>query len=349
MRKIFKLSYEYILFYLQLLFIALFVLVLLAYNLDIAEKSFLERRMFSENVRGMWLGDPRVDTDVAFEFPEIPNADYMLYKNLDDSFDITRAIWGTSDVFGLSSFIDEGRFFNTDDYASNVQAVVVGSDMVFRSFEENGKRYLHYDGRLFEVIGVFCETGTVLDRTIYVNLRSILETHEHLALYYIDARDEDTVSRVVSEFQQNAEGKYKIMLQEYESSVHYGGIGGVNHTMLLTAVIAAVLNLLITVIFFVTHKKHKVAVQKLYGMTSKNLAWSYGKSIAVIITASFISVVLVIVGLSQYMGGFFTLEKLAVYHFMIMGGGLIALGMAVVFFIVKLARKVNISDTLKGR
>jgi hypothetical protein len=131
--------------------------------------------------------------------------------------------------------------------------------------------------------------------------------------------------------------------------VHYGGIGGVNHTMLLTAVIAAILNLLITVIFFVTHKKYKVAVQKLYGMTSRNLMWHYGRIIFTIMLLSFVSVVLVIVGLSQYMGDFFTLEKLAAGHFMIMGGGLIALGISVVFFIVRLARKVNISDTLKGR
>jgi hypothetical protein len=49
------------------------------------------------------------------------------------------------------------------------------------------------------------------------------------------------------------------------------------------------------------------------------------------------------------MGSFFALDKLALYHFMIMGGGLIFVGIAVVFFIVKLARRVNISDTLKGR
>ena len=349
MRRIFKLPYEYILFYLQIFFIALFVLVLLAYNLDIAEKNFLERRMLSENVSGIWLGDPRVDNEVTFEFPEVPGAEYMIYKHLDDSFDITRAIWGTNDVFGLSSYIGEGRFFNVSDYTSNSQTVVVGSSLAFRVFTENNKQYLHYDGRLFEVIGMFRETGTVLDRTMYINLRSILDTHEHLALYYIDALDVDTVNRVISGFQQNAGDKHQILLQEYESSVHYGGIGGVNHTMLLTAVSAAILNLLITVIFFVTHKKYKVAIQKLYGKTSKNLAWSYGKSIAATITASFISVVFVILGLSQYMGSFFALDKLAVYHFILMGGGLIVMGIAVVFFIVRLAQRVNISDTLKGR
>jgi hypothetical protein len=349
MRKIFRLPYEYILFYLQILFIALFVLVLLAYNLDIAEKNFLERRMFSENVQGMWLGDPRVDNDVTFVFPEMPNMEFMVYKHLDDSFDITRAIWGTSDVFGLSSYIDEGWFFNASDYANNTPSVVVGSNMSFRTFTENDKQYLPYDGRLFEVIGVFRETGTVLDRTMYINLRSILDTHEHMALYYIDARDAGTVSRIISEFERNAGGKHQIMLQEYHSPVHYGGVGGVNHTMLLTAVTAAILNLLITVIFFVTHKKYKVAVQKLYGKTTKNLARSYGKHLASIITASFLSVVLIIFGLSQYMGSFFALDKLALYHFIIMGIGLIVIGIAVVFFIVRLAQRVNISDTLKGR
>jgi hypothetical protein len=349
MQRIFKFFYEYILFYFQIVFIALFVLVLLAYNLDITAKDFLERRMFSENIQGMWLGDPRFDNDVVFQFPEVPNVEFMIYKHLDDSFDITRGIWGTNDVFGFASYINEGRFFGAYDYATNSQTVVVGANMVFRTFTEDGKRYLHYDGRLFEVIGIFRETGTVLDRVMYFNLQSILQTHEHMALYYIDAREADTVSRVVSKFQQNTEGKFQILLHEYESPMHYGGIGGVNHTLLLTAVMAAILNLLITVIFFVTFKKYKVAVQKLYGMTSKDLAWNYGKKIAAIVIASFFSVVFVIFGLSQYMGSFFTLDRLTVYHFMIMGVGLIVLGIAVVFFIVGLARRVNISDTLKGR
>jgi hypothetical protein len=225
----------------------------------------------------------------------------------------------------------------------------VGAGSAFRTFTEDGKRYLHYDGRLFEVIGVFRETGTVLDRTVYINLKSILETHEHMAIYFIDARDAVTVSKVVSDFQRNAEGKHQIMLHEYESPVHYGGIGGVNHTLLLTAVIAAILNLFITVIFFVTLKKYKVAVQKLYGMTSWDLFWGYGKSISAVLGASFLSVLFIILGLSQYMGSFFTLDRLAVYHFVMTGGCLIALGAAVVFFIVRLAKRVDVSGTLKGR
>jgi len=49
------------------------------------------------------------------------------------------------------------------------------------------------------------------------------------------------------------------------------------------------------------------------------------------------------------MGAFFMLDKLSNYHFIFMGGILILISVATVYFIVKLAGRVNISDTLKGR
>jgi hypothetical protein len=349
MKKLFKLSYEYILLFLQILFIALFVLVLLAYNLDIAEKNFLESRMFSENVQGIQLGDKRVDKDVTVEIPEINNSEFMMYKNLVDSGEIVRGVYGTGDIFGFSSYISEGRFFNADDYAKQTRAVVIGPGILPRTTRENGKRYFPYDQRMYEVVGVFSSTDTVLDNAVYINLTSLLGTENNMALYYVDALNPDTVNKVLSELQAYAEGKYISAFVKYEPNVEYFGLTRTLDALLIFAVLAAVFNLLITIISFVTHKKYKVAVQKLYGMTSRNLAWNYGRSIFAIIAASFISVILVIVGTSRHMGALFTLDKLAGYHYGIMGGILILLWVAMVYFIVKLAGKVNISDTLKGR
>jgi len=352
MKKMFKLHYEYILFFLQLMFIALFVLVLLAYNLDITAKDFLESRMMSENVRGIWLGDPRVDKneDVTAIIPEVPNTDFMMYKRIAEGFETIRGVYGTSDVFGLSAYIKEGRFFTSRDYKDKNDTVVVGSNVLPRTIEDNGKFYLPYDGRMFEVLGVFKETCSPLDNTVYINLTSLLETMTHLALYYIDAKDSGTVAKVLTELQKHADANnFQTMYDEYDSGTFHPGLGRGNHTMLVSAVAAAVFNLLITVIFFVTHKKYKVAVQKLYGMTNRDLIWTYGKSIFAIVTAAFAAVVAIILGLSRYMGTFFAMEMLAVYHYAIMGVSLVLLGTATVLFIVSLAQRVNISDTLKGR
>ena len=352
MISLIKPQYGYILFFLQLFFIALFVLVLLAHNLDITAKSFLENRMMSDNARGIWMGDPRVDRDegVVAVIPDIPNTEYMMYKHLQEGFEIMRGVYGTSDVFGFASYIGEGRFFESGDYAAKSDTVVVGSKAMPRTIEENGRCYLPYDGRLFEVLGVFSETGTPLDDTVYINLTSLLETMSHLALYYVDAKDSAALDRVIAEMQRHAAvNNFNTMHAEYESTVMNAGLGRGTHTMLLSAVTAAAFNLFITVIFFVTQKKYKVAVQKLYGMTQRDLMLSYGKSIFAVITAAFVSVVLVLAFLSQYMGAFFAMEMLAAYHYALTAAILTILGCAAVFFIVKLAQGVNISDTLKGR
>jgi hypothetical protein len=202
---------------------------------------------------------------------------------------------------------------------------------------------------MYEVIGVFSGTDTVLDNAVYINLTSLLKTEDNMALYYVDALNSDAVNKVLSELQEYAEGKYIATSIKYEPSTIYIGLTRTLDALLIFAVLAAVFNLLITTIFFVTHKKYKVAVQKLYGMTNRNLVWNYGRSVFIIMAVSNLSVILVIAGLSRHMGTLFTLDKLADYHYIIMGGILILLGIAMVCFIVKLAGKVNISDTLKGR
>ena len=344
-----KMSYEYILFYLQILFIALFVLVLLAYTLDMSEKDFFERRMYSENVQGIQLGDSAKDEDVALAIPNLDNTDFMIYRYLVDDMEIQRGVYGTSDIFKYSDYIAEGRFFSNEDYNEKSKTVVMGQNILSQTIEENGKRYYGYDQQLYEVIGVFKDTGTVLDDTIYFNLPSLLESEDNMGLYYVDAKDSESVQKVLSAMQKNAGSSYSTMLVAYESNADYIGLNRTSKALLVFAVFAALCNLFITVIFFVTHKKYKVAIQKLCGMTSKDLALLYGKDIMLIVLLSFLSVLLIINVLSKYLGLFFTLDKLASYHFLITGIILLLLGVVTIYCVMRLAKGVNISDSLKDR
>ncbi len=126
-------------------------------------------------------------------------------------------------------------------------------------------------------------------------------------------------------------------------------LGGMNNTLLVFAVLAAIFNLMVTTIFFVTRRKYTVSIQKLCGMTKKNLIWAYGKDMFLIITGSFLSMLFLITFFADYLGSFFTLEQLTWHHWLMSAGTLLVLGIATTGYIVRLAERVNISDTLKGR
>ncbi len=226
-----KLSYEYILYYVQITFIGVFVLVLLAYSLDMAEKDFLERKMYTENVAGIQLSSEYLkdvsDEEVNLQLSEIESSeDFMIYKRLsEDDDEIIRGGYGTGDIFDFTGYIEEGRFFESSDYENETLSAVIGADALVQTFVEDGVRYYGYNQQLYEVVGIFRQTGTVLDCTIYLNLTSLLKEVDHYGLYYVDAKNQAVVDGILSSIEANADGQYSTMKVAYESPVSYG-LGG---------------------------------------------------------------------------------------------------------------------------
>ena len=114
-----KISKEYLLYYLQIVFIGMFLMILLAYNLNLSSKDFLDREMFSENVKGIQISnsDSQSENISTFDLSSInSNDDFMLYKYISgDNEEIIRGIYGTVDVFSFSNYISKGRFFSLND------------------------------------------------------------------------------------------------------------------------------------------------------------------------------------------------------------------------------------------
>ena len=114
-------SKEYLLYYLQATFVGVFLLVLLAYNVDTTEKNFINNGMYSENVSGVQIENPKemqgVDQETSLDVKSMETKNgFMLYKYLIESGnEIVRAVYGTDDVFKLSSYIGDGRFFNESE------------------------------------------------------------------------------------------------------------------------------------------------------------------------------------------------------------------------------------------
>lgn len=348
-----KVSFEWILYYLQLTFVGVFILALCVYNMEVKQKDFLQRGMYTENVQGIQLSSDYLSSVcgevVDFNIPQINTGDFMIYKRLSEEYnEIVRGIYGTKDVFDYSSYIKVGRFFERSDYTEKNAVAVIGSSMFDRVYTENGKQYFGYDNQLYEVIGVFEETDSDLDYTVYLNLTSLIENMDNYGLYYVDAQSSQVIENVLQVMEDNAKGKYSASRVKYEAKDGYG-LSAMNNTLLFCAIFVALINLLISSMFFVTNKKYSVAIQKLCGMTKKDLFLNYGRKVLLLLITSFVTIYLLIACCAQYMGFFFELESLAGLHYAITVMILILIGFFVTGNIVGLVDRVDISSTLKGR
>ncbi len=149
--------FKWILYYLQLTFVGVFVLVLCVYNMEVKQKDFLQRGMYTENVQGIQLSSNYLSSVcgevVDFNIPQINTGDFMIYKRLSEEYnEIVRGIYGTKDVFNYSSYIKKGRFFEQSDYTEKSAVAVIGYSMLDRIYTENGIQYFGYDNQLYEVI-----------------------------------------------------------------------------------------------------------------------------------------------------------------------------------------------------
>lgn len=348
-----KISYEYLLYYLQITFIGVFVLILCAYNIKVEEKDFLKRGMLTKNVQGIQVSSEYLASVkgevVDLQIPKTTAGDYMIYKRLSEEFnEIVRGIYGTKDVFDYSGYLSKGRFFTESDYENKTPTAVVGSSMIDKVYEKDGKQYFGYNNQLFEVIGIFRETDSDLDNTVYLNLTNLLQNTDNYGLYYVDAQKAEIVNSVIKVMETNAGNSYSTSEVSYQPLNTYT-LGETNNMLLLCAVLGAVLNLFISNIFFIAHKKYEVAIQKFCGMTKKDLCLVYGKRIFLVLAAGFLSVYFIIRYLAKYMGYFFALETLKWQHFSVTAILLVIMGGVVTGCIVRQAQQINISESLKGR
>lgn len=347
-----RISKEYLLYYLQIVFIGMFLMILLAYNLNLSAKDFLGREMFSENVKGIQISssDSHSENSSTLNLSSVnSNNDFMLYKYISgDNDEIIRGIYGTADVFAFSNYISKGRFFNLNDYKNKISAAVIGCNMLSKTIKENGKYYFGYGQELFEVVGVFKQTNSTLDNSVYLNLTCLLNKEGCAGLYYADALSENTVSDVLSDIKDIIPKNFEYYLVNYESINEYG-LDSMSNSLYIFAVLAALIHLLLTTVFFITHNGYTVAIQKLCGMTKKSMFIKYGKNMLILICIAYVTVVLNINLFTHILNNFFSMEQLSYGHFIILGIILFMIGFLITSFTVFLSEKVNISSTLKGR
>jgi hypothetical protein len=163
--------------------------------------------------------------------------------------------------------------------------------------------------------------------------------------YYADAKNAAAADAIISALEA---GDYKT-----EPSPHRLPASELNPytaELLRFSVLTAAFCLLITAIFFVARQKHTVSVQKLCGMTRRNLIMAYGARVSAAAAGAFAMIAAATLFLSEnFNNSVFSMKAMSWHYYAVTGAVLTGLCVCVTGFIAKLADGVNISDTLKGR
>ena len=347
--NILKKSFDYCIIFLQFVFAGFFLLLIIGYNIQLGDQTFFERGMLSENVRGIQLSSSYLKSTqnevVDLEIPQL-DGEYTLYKHIsDEATEIIRGIYETSDIFHYSDYIESGRFFRDEDFENETPTAVIGSNMLDYTYEEDGTRYYGYEGNLYEVVGVFEETGEQLDNIVFLNLAFLLTSMDHYGLYYVDSLNAQQSEMVIDTMVKNAGEDYTTSLVEYECQTQE--INMTNENMLICAMIGIILTLCVTVRFYVFQQSYFIGVLKMCGYTKKDLLMLFLKPIIIIVIAAYCIIILLMMILNRGDWFFFRPEHINTYHyviagfFMLLGSGMLLAG------IVHQADTISIPQVLK--
>jgi len=198
-----------------------------------------------------------------------------------------------------------GRFFTEDECLSKAPLAVVGQDVYKSCFEENGREYLDYMGKKYEVIGVTAISGpSAIDALVFVNLGSIPAEEQIKGIFYID-----NTSSVESVFNKmNTKSVEVLHTTLSRRKVPVALIDVISGGMYLKAYLKTFMLLLLTFfygsILLMAVRAHKVksAVLKLCGVSFKKFIVIFCRSyifwaISGVILSAVITIISIFMGL----------------------------------------------------
>ena len=313
--------------------------MLSVFFITVSSAEYLENRMYSANVKGIHIQS--ADTPILEKIESL-NSGYVITKTIDDELRIKRGYYSTSDLFGLSAFIETGRFFTNSDYKENSPVAVIGADIIADTVTENGKTYYGYSNTQYEVIGIFKQTNSDLDKAAYLNLTYLLDSEGSSGLYCIDGNSED-VSKAVNAFINDSRTKsseIKIEQKNYDMNVGH-------KIKFYCAIIAALCNLIIISYYFVSRQSYKTAVKKLCGFTNKRLSVSYAVTLTCITIGGYLIGAGILYLVQKNVPGL-QMAMLDPIHYIIVLICIVLSGGLITASIIKKVMKVDISSILKG-
>lgn len=335
-----RISYEYLLFWIQIAIITFFVLLLSAFYFKISDSNFLENGLYSENVKGFELQDEK--QEVLTDLLSKCDKEISVFRFISDDNHLKRGYYAKGEaVFPFSSYISEGRFFDGTDFEEKRKVAVVGSEAEDSLFEENGRRYYGYDGNKYEVIGIFRETKTDLDKVVYLNLLSLSEAQTNDGIYFIDGPNEEKNMKCVNEVLSSDVGAKEVHYENKQEDMNI-----IHKIKFILAIVAAFCNLVMISIYFAGKQKYKIAVMKLCGLRDLEIAFGYLKKLTAVVVLAFLSGIGLLLLCRN--AAFVSFEQIGIRSYLAAGVIICFAAALIICQLVRTLRRTDISSSLKG-
>ena len=346
-----KITFEYVLMYMEFTFIGVFLLIMLCYHFNLKSQTFFSRNLFTENaaciqVTGKVSEDDIVDLQI--ERWEDYNRVCIYKRIVEEENEIIRGIYDADQVIDYTPYVKQGKFFSDQDFINRERVAVVGSDIENQLIERDGRRYYGYNQELYEVIGIFQKNDTVLDKTIFLNLTYLLEKENNSGVYYLDAKNKNDVEESIQTLYRDTQSQCSMDRINYEFDTSYG-LDSESDTLFGCSILASVLQLFLITIFFINRQNYQIAVKRFVGMNKWELFSEYSRKIMIVLIFSLFTIAGCMILVKCFLQQFISLEQITVYHVL----ALVVIQMTIAFFItielVRLSDKIHISEALKGR
>lgn len=165
--------------------------------------------------------------------------------------------------------LKSGRTFTDNDFYRSKRSILIGSNHEKDTFEKNGRTYFNIYQEDYEVIGVMGTFySTRLDDMIVMNLdayeRDYLKSSN--GLYYFDgSRSWQVLNEIVEQYDEHLSTIKELNIED-KGVATYIGIASVERYFFIFVMVATIISVLISLIYWLHHNRNEMKVYLLLGL-----------------------------------------------------------------------------------
>lgn len=259
-----------------------------------------------------------------------------------------------SNIFGVYAVnhkfepnIISGRTFSKDDFEKKTNTIIIYEGLKDKCVEKDGKKYFQYDANYFEVIGVFKPSSNTVnkDALAYYNLSSEkLESKNIIYDNYIFGQFQIDAGRRTAEIVRKLDDYCTVKITR--STIDNGFVEKLQKTisaqgLALFPIILIIFMILLNSINissnWIENRKREIFVRRLVGATNKKISIMLLKDFFLIITLSYILVLLLAIIVSRVdliilLNFKFSMETVVFSYFTVILTGLISASLMLITY-----------------
>jgi len=263
-----------VMYFIMMAFVSISVTFLHSYNYQIEHIDRYQNNFWPKSGDVLYLQDlPGQDpppVELIYDIEEFNN--YSVEICMEINYDELRTPkvrgWFYKGDFGVPE-ITEGRFFTAEEIRDTCDYAVVGKNALADfGVERDGKQYITYKDKEYEIIGIVGREGhdTSLDDWVFLTLPTVIEQFGVKGRpTIVDGKTEAEQNAVIDYIRSMADGRYTYIEHPIQAQIDIGISPNIIDTFILLIIITSV----VFCIYFIDKIKHIINVKKFLGYSKK--------------------------------------------------------------------------------